>query len=274
MNEFLQSSSGSRLVRLLSMVFAIVVLYMIALTINEFRTGSYIGREGGMQSTITVTGDGEVFQAPDIATFSFTVTEESKTVADAQKKATDKLNKAVEMLKKSGVNNEKDVRTLEYRINPKYEYYYQPQPMACASSYCPPVTVKEPKIIGYEVSQTTEVKVRKLEGAGELLTGVGDLGVQFVGNLQFKIENEDGVKQEAQKLAITEAREKAEKLADQLGVSLVRVSNFSETSYAPYFYGRGGDAYSTVSAKVESAPEISAGENKISSNVTITYEIR
>lgn len=274
MNEFLQSPSGSRLVRVLTMVIGIVVLYMIVLTVNEFRSGTYIGREGGMQSSITVTGEGEVFQAPDIATFSFTVTEEGKTVADAQKKATDKLNKAVETLKKGGVNSEKDIRTTEYRINPKYEYYFQPQPLACSSSYCPPTTVKEPKIIGYEVSQTTEVKVKKLESAGELLTGIGDLGVQYVGNLQFKIEDEDSVKQEAQEKAIAEAREKAEKLADQLGVSLVRVSNFSETSYAPYFYGRGGDAYSAVSAKVESAPEISAGENRITSNVTITYEIR
>lgn len=274
MNEFLQTNQGGRLVRVLTMMFAIVVLYMIVLTINEFRTGSYIGREGGMQSTITVSGEGEVFQAPDIATFSFTVTEEGKTVADAQEKATLKLNKTVEMLQKSKVDTEKDVRTLEYRINPKYEYYYQPQPLACTSTYCPPVTVKEPKIIGYEVSQTNEVKVRNLEVAGELLTGIGALGVQYVGNLQFKIEDEDSVKQQAQEKAIAEARAKAEKLADQLGVRLVRVANFSENNYMPYYYGKGGDMAPMSAVREASAPEISVGENKTTSNVMITYEIR
>jgi uncharacterized protein YggE len=276
MNEFMQSNQGGRVMKIVSILLLVGVIYMLVLTINEFKTGQYIGRTVNSQNTITVSGEGEVLAKPDIATFSFTISEEGKTVAEAQKKATEKLNKAIDAVKKGGVNGDKDIRTLEYRINPKYEYYYQPVPVACTSTFCPETPVKEPKIIGYEVSQTTEVKVRKLEGAGELLTSVGNLGVQYVGNLQFKVEDEDAVKQEAQAKAIKEAREKAERLANQLGVSLVRVANFSESNYSPLYYGRGGVAVDSMSysEKAVEAPTISTGENQITSNVTITYEIR
>ena len=43
----------------------------------------------------------------------------------------------------------------------------------------------------------------------------------------------------------------------------------------PYAYGRGGAMDMALEAKVaNSAPEIPTGQNKITSNVTITYEIR
>jgi len=71
-------------------------------------------------------------------------------------------------------------------------------------------------------------------------------------------------------------REKAEELANQLGVSLVRVIGFSENGGGypvPYAYGRGGDMMVAMESKAV-APEIPAGENKIISNVSVTYEIR
>jgi uncharacterized protein YggE len=276
MQETLNSPQMAKLSRVLVWLVVVGAIFMAVKTLNEFKKGMYIGRDIASQNTITVSGEGEVLAKPDIATFTFSVTEEGKTVAEAQKKATEKTNKALDLLKDSDVDEDKDIKTLSYNINPKYEYYYQPQIMApCSIDYCPPRPVKEPKIIGYEVSQTIEVKVRKLEKAGELLTAIGGVGVQNVGGLQFKIEDEDKVKQEAREKAINQAKEKAEILADQLGVSLVRVASFSESGNYPIYYARtmamdakGGYAESAP------APEIPTGENQIISNVTITYEIR
>ena len=195
MHEFLNSNGGAKLTKVLVWLVAVAVLFMAVKTINEFRKGAYIGRDVASQNTITVSGEGEILVKPDIATFSFSVTEEGKTVGEAQKKATEKTNKAMDFLKKSDVDEKKDTKTLSYNINPKYEYYSYPQIiMPCSRDYCPPTPVKEPKIIGYEVSQTIEVKVRKLEDAGDLLTGIGDVGVQNVGSLQFKIEDEEKVR--------------------------------------------------------------------------------
>ena len=275
MQEILNSNHFTRLSRVLFWLIAIGVIFMFAKTLNEFKRGSYIGRDVAAQNTITVSGRGEVLAKPDIATFSFSVTEEGKTVAEAQKKATNKINQAVDLTKKGGVN-EKDIKTLGYNIYPKYEYYNQPQPRICYESYCPPQPVKDPKIIGYEVSQTIEVKVRKIEDSGDLLSTVGSIGVTNISGLSFSIDDEEKVKQEAQEKAIKEAKDKADKLAKQLGVSIVRVSNFSESGNYPIYYGRGGAFDAKVVNVAESAPspQIPSGENQIISNVTITYEIR
>lgn len=278
MQEILNNVHSARLLKGVTALVFIGIVFVFAKTWNEFRAGMYIGRDVAAQSTINVSADSEVFGKPDIANFSFSVVEEGKTVADAQKLATQKTNQAISVLEKSGVDKDKDIKTLGYNINPKYEYYVQPMysSMPCSSSYCPPQPVKNPKVIGYEVSQTIEVKIRKLENAGDILTSIGGAGVSNVSGLTFKIEKEDDLKAQARAEAIKKAQEKAEVLADDLGVSLVRVVSFNENSYVPYMYGRGGAEMSVMSKGMDAAiaPEIPTGENSIRSNVNITYEIR
>lgn len=254
-------------------LIVISCVWLAALAINEIRKGGYIGRDVAVQNTITVQAEGEVFAKPDIATFSFSITEEGATVADAQKKSTQKTNAAIALIKKGGVD-EKDIKTLAYNINPKYEYYQTEIMMPCSRDYCPPSPIRNPKIIGYEVSQTIEVKVRKVEDAGDLLSSVGSAGASNVSGLSFSIDDEEKVKNEAREKAIKAAREKAKALARDLDVRLVRITNFTEGVNYPYYaYGRGMD----MAVKTEAAPaspEIPAGENQYISNVTITYEIR
>ncbi len=78
-------------------------------------------------------------------------------------------------------------------------------------------------------------------------------------------------------MAIDDAKEKAESLSKDLGVKLVRIISFYENSndggypYPMYAESKaiGGDM-----AVTNVAPSLSTGENKIMSNVTITYEIK
>jgi uncharacterized protein YggE len=65
-------------------------------------------------------------------------------------------------------------------------------------------------------------------------------------------------------------------LAKQLGVSLVKIVSFSEDNgaYYPRAYGMGGVAAEMMNVKTASAPEIPVGEQKVTSSVTITYEIK
>ncbi len=133
----------------------------------------------------------------------------------------------------------------------------------------------EQRVIGYTVNQSTEVKVRDTAKVGELLSALGDAGISQLYGPNFTVEDSDAVQAEARKEAIEEARAKAKILARDLGVSLVRGVNFSESSGGypmPYYrsdvMGMGG----AMEAKV--APEIAAGENEIVSQVYITYEIR
>ncbi len=105
---------------------------------------------------------------------------------------------------------------------------------------------------------------------------MGGLGASQVSGLSFTIDDENELQAKARQEAIDDARGKAEELADQLGVSLVRVVGFSESSGGyppiPYAFGRGGDMAVMESKAV--VPDIPTGENKIISNVSVTYEIR
>jgi len=80
------------------------------------------------------------------------------------------------------------------------------------------------------------------------------------------------LQEEARKLAIDEAQEKAERLAEDLDVELVRIVNFSENGFEPQpFQAR---AFDTMESTTAVAPVISTGENRVVSNVMIHYEIR
>ncbi len=91
--------------------------------------------------------------------------------------------------------------------------------------------------------------------------------------LTFSIEDDTLVKNKARDEAITEARQQADALAKQLGVRLVRITSFSENSGSrPTYYAK-DMAYGAVANQV-AAPSVPVGQNKASSDVTITYEIQ
>lgn len=245
----------------------VLVAFFIMKTATQMLEFQYVGSDVTPQTTISVSGKGEFVVVPDIATFTYAVRKEAKTVADAQSQATEISNSALTYLKGQGIK-ERDIKTIAYNINPRYEYRQQ----ICTATYCPPSG--ERQLVGYEVSQTVSVKVRDTQKVGTLLGGLGETGVTDISGLTFSVDDEEGAKREARKEAIDNAQEKAKMLAHDLGVDLVRIVSFSESGDYPIYrldtvaYGLGG------ATKEAAAPEIPAGENTITSNVTIVYEIR
>jgi uncharacterized protein len=246
----------------------VLALFLLVATIKVLKEYRFVGSGVTATNTITVSGMGEVFAVPDLAMFSVTVQEEAKEVKPAQEKATEKNNAIVAYLKQQGVD-EKDIQTADYSVYPQYDY----KQASCREGYCPPSTQT---LRGYQVSQTLTIKVRDTEKAGELLSGVGTRGATSVSGLSFTIDDEDALKAEARQKAIEEAREKAEELADQLGVSIVRVVGFNEDgSYPPMPYAARGAAFDmAVAQESKAVPDLPMGQNKIISNVNISYEIR
>lgn len=256
---------GSHLKKI-AVVFGIILSVFFAVkTLHEWKSYRSVGRENAPISTITVSGKGEVIAIPDIATISFSVVGEAKQVADAQKQATEISNRAIAFLKEKGVA-EKDIKTTYYNIYPRYEYPTK----YTAQGY----TTGERVFKGYEVTQGVEVKIRKISDAGAVLGGIGAVGVTNVSGLSFLVDKEDQIKREARDSAIVDARAQAEKLAKALGVSLGKITNFSEGgNYRPMYAMKTASYDAMGGAEMAPAPEVPAGENKITSEVTITYEI-
>ncbi|OGG58585.1 hypothetical protein A2765_02590 [Candidatus Kaiserbacteria bacterium RIFCSPHIGHO2_01_FULL_56_24] len=254
------------IVRVGAVALGMLVLFLLGATLKIFKEYRYVGSGVAATNTISVSGQGEVFAVPDTGEFSVSVHEDAETVAEAQDEATAKINAIIAYLKGAGVE-EKDIKTTNYNVNPKYEY----SQAVCTNSYCPP---SNQKLVGFEVFQTLQVKVRDTKKAGELLSGVGGKGASEVSGLSFTTDDDNKLKSDAREKAIADAKGKADELAKQLGVSLVRVVGFSEDSggYPAPYYSKTMAMDSAGGAATP--PQLPTGENKITSNVNITYEIR
>ena len=246
------------------------IIFLAIVSIKEIKSIAYVGKSDQIINTITVLGKAETTKKPDIATFSFTVTENAKTVAAAQDASAKKVDAALASLKSAGIS-ENDIKTLSYNINTHYEY----QEGICTTSY--PSTCRPGKSVltGYDASQSIQVKVRDLTKAGTILGSIGALDITDVNGLTFSIDKIDAVRDQIRSKAIVDAQSKAQTLAKQLGVTLVRVNSFYDSSDqgSPMAYGLGGGS-DMISAKVAAAPSVPVGENKVVSTVNITYEIR
>lgn len=275
MNDFFNGMDGVQKNRLSKAILWTVILLAVFLgvqVLSSLKELSYIGKGVYPSNVIAVNGTGEVLAVPDIASFSFSVVEEGKTVRDAQDKATKKINSILDAVKAMGIED-KDIKTTGYSSYPKYDY----QQTVCTMqypSYCPP---GKQVLNGYEVSQSVTVKVRNTDKAGEALTKVGELGAGNISGLDFVVDDMEKVRAEAREKAVADAKAKAKVLAKTLGVNLDTVVNFYENgdSQPPIMYAMdakmGG---ARVESQAVSAPSIPTGENKIVSNVTITYEIK
>jgi uncharacterized protein YggE len=256
---------------------AVLALFLLVGTIAELKSINYIGSGVAATNTISVDGQGEVFAVPDTATFDFTVDETAKDVATAQASATTKSNAVIDYLKGQGIADT-DIQTTDYNVNPQYSYQQgvcaPPAPLpggGVQPSYC---TSGKQTITGYEVSQTVSVKVHDTSKAGALLSGVGSKGVSNVSGLSLTVSNQDALTIQARDKAIQDAKAKAEVLAGSLGVQLVRIVGYSENGNSPVYYAKAMSAGAAMDSTAAPAPQIPTGQNKITSNVSVTYEIR
>ena len=233
-------------------------------------------------STMSFAGHGEVTAVPDIATVYFTISKDAATVKDAQAGVALIEKKALDFLKSKNISD-KDIQTADASFNPKYEYrnaVCPSIPMGSGSAgisvsptspyYCPP---GKQVINGYTASESITVKIRNTDDAGAIMQGLGSTGVSNLNGPNFTIDNEDGLKAQARKKAIDDAKEKAQALAKDLGVSLVAISSFNESGNYPIMYDK-AMSMSTSGAVAPAPAQLPKGENTIISDVTITYEIK
>ncbi|MFA5132194.1 MAG: SIMPL domain-containing protein [Candidatus Paceibacterota bacterium] len=215
----------------------------------------------GTVPTITVLGEGEVTALPDIATVTFTVRESAKTVPEAQKIAETKMSAVLAAVSALSVDK-KDTKTLSYTVNPKYE---------TAQIYC--ITIPCPQgrtvVVGYEVAEVIQIKVRKIDQAGAVVGALGGVNVTEISGPEFTVDNMDAAEAEAKAKAIAQAKVKAEATAKALGAHLGEVTQFSDNgNYSTYA------RMDMVSSKSPMSVSLPQGESVIKSSVTVTYSLK
>jgi len=215
--------------------------------------------------TFSVDGSGDVDTAPDLATFSATVTSDGgKNVAEVQAMNSDKMNKVNAFLKDQGIDK-KDMKTTQYNLSPRYSY------ASCLSGNCP-----APTITGYSLTKTLSVKVRESDKIGELLSGVVVNGANNVSEVRFVIDDDTAAKDAAREEAIADARKKAVATAKAAGFRLGKlVSLYENSNLMPQENGMGGyGGAMDFSTKVAAPPVVEPGTQNTKVQVTMTFEIK
>lgn len=246
--------------KILVTLVAILLVYFIVLVGTMIRNNMqkyyFIGKADKSERMITVEAQGKVTIKPDIGLTTMGMVAEAKTVAEAQKKNTEVMNKLINSLKSLGVV-EKDIQTANYNVYPQYDY-----------------TDGKSVLKGYQVSQNVTIKIRDLNKADQILGLAGEVGANSVSSLQFTFDDDEAYKTHARDLALKKIAEKAQVLAQQLGVKFGKVVSYNEyggdngiypMKYAESGMGIGGGA---------PTPSIQPGSNDVVMNVMVTFEIK
>ncbi len=251
----------------LGVAVIIVLLFTAYAALSYVKTYSRSIQPSSFRS-FSVSAEGKIVAIPDVAQFTFGVkTEGGKNIADLQKENTEKINKAIEFVKSNDVDA-KDIKTTNYSLNPRYQYYSCPHPESSVTP-CPP-----PDIVGYTITQTVSVKIRDFAKIGDILAGVIENGANEVSSLSFAIDDQTLVQDQARNEAIAKAKTRALSVAKAGGFRLGRLLSIEE-GYAPVYYGYETMKAAGIGGGADSlpSPTIEAGSQEVTVTMTLRYEI-
>lgn len=202
-----------------------------------------------------VTGSGKVAVTPDIARVSVGIQQNGATVKDAQDKINSVINAVSDSIKKLGVDK-KDIRTTNYNLNPMYDYSNGKQ-----------------RITGYTAQTNLEVTLRNPEKANDVIDASTANGANTVGGVTFDVEDRTKAENDARKLAIAEAKKKAENAAQVAGFKLGNMVNYQENfgndiQPRPYMMAAKGEA------DISAPTQLEQGSKELTITVTLSYELR
>jgi len=239
---------------ILSAAFVFIVA-AVAAAATYFMTAQPVAAED-MPRVITVSGTGEATARPDQATVTLGVLTEATTAREALSANNTAMQAVFTQLEGLGIPEE-NIQTSNFSVSPQYP------------PYRPDGTSEPRRIIGYQVSNMVSVKFDDLDRLGPGLDAIVSSGANQLYGISFSIAETDTLMMEARTDAVADARARAETLAAAAGVTLGRVLNINEGggSYPqPVMYARAEAAF-------DSSVPVASGEQTISANVSMTFEI-
>ena len=208
-----------------------------------------------MQKTVnklSVTANGTVKVAPDVAYTTIGVVTQKKKMQDAQSGNKEMMNAVIAALKSSGLTDE-DIRTINYSVYPVYDY-----------------SDGVSKIKIFEVTNTVELTMRDIDKVGEYLDVAAGAGANTSYSVRFDILDREPFYNQALTAAMESARAKADTMAAAGGCVIVKPVEVTEG----YTYNTVYREYEMAAAEMDdSVTYVSAGELDITASVSVVFEI-
>jgi len=212
------------------------------------------------ETKITVNGTGEVRVSADTAIISLGVNARDKDVLKAQQRVNETIAAIRTALIEQGVKEE-NINTDFINIYPLYDYSNDQEQLAA-----------------YNASSTLAIKVTDMESVGSLIDVCFAAGANTLNGISFSASDTEEAKTEAMKKAVTDAKKKAEILAEASGLKITGIEIISEGGVYSY-QNNVGNVYSRTTgmeepAEVEedSGTVVQSAKLIVSASVSITFE--
>jgi uncharacterized protein YggE len=160
--------------------------------------------------SVVTTGEATVRRAPDQAFVTVAVESRSKNPRDAQRQNAETMTAVQQRLAASGVAKEA-VRTLGYSIQQEFDY---------------PNGRRVPR--EFVARNALEVRVEPVERTGDIIDAAVQAGATAVSGVRFELKDRAGAEREALRMAVADARGRADAAAAGAGRSVDRVLKIEE----------------------------------------------
>ncbi len=210
----------------------------------------------GEGPVVVSSGQGLVKRAPDRAWVTVTAESRARAPREAQKQNAEIMGAVLQKLRGLGLDGDA-IQTRGYDLQPEYDYVDGRQ-----------------RLRGYLARNSVEVRVDDIGRVGEVLDVAVGSGATSVGGVRFDLKDRGGAEREALRLAVEDARARAEAAASGAGMKVERVVRIEE-----HRSGGGGPPRPMMMAMRDGAaeaapPPIEPGELDIRAQVTLTAAIR
>jgi len=211
------------------------------------------------ETKITVNGTGEVRVSADTAIISLGVNARDKDVLKAQQRVNETIAAIRTALIEQGVKEE-NINTDFINIYPLYDYSNDQEQLAA-----------------YNASSTLAIKVTDMESVGSLIDVCFAAGANTLNGISFSASDTEEAKTEAMKKAVTDAKKKAEILAEASGLKIIGIEIISEGGVYSYqnnvgnVYAKGVDDI-VEEAEADAGTVVQSAKLIVSASVSITFE--
>jgi uncharacterized protein YggE len=222
--------------------------------------GTSLEQDGKILNSITVDGEGKVYVKPDIAILSISVSETAPTSSEALQNTNKKMSSIVGSLLALGIKSE-DIQTSQLNISTDYDYLQGGK-----------------KILGQTATIALSVKVRNIgddaSKAAQAIDEVSKVPNVSIGSISFDLDDKTEAYSQARELAFNKAKQKAENLATDSSVKLLKPVSIIEKSspdVSPLVYTNVAEASPTTSDSKSTS--LQSGQLELIINVEVVFGI-
>lgn len=210
--------------------------------------------------TLAVSGNANLQVAPDRAVIRLGVVRQGTTAQSAQDQANRAGQDILNALTKVGVMANQ-IQTSRLTLSPVYAQQR-------------PGSGDAPRIVAYMASNVVSVTLEDLTKIGPAIDAGLTAGANQLEGVQFDVKNDLIIRELALRQAVTEARRKAEAMADALGVRLVEVLEVSEggASVMPK-YMESPQMFRAAAIDSIAPTPVSPGQLDVQASVNVRYRI-